>query len=230
MTTENILLELKSLSNATHLAGMSRYGIDNSKAYGVKTPDIRKLAKKLGRNHKLALELWKTDVHEARMLAAMLLDTKLLTNKEFDALVSDFDSWDMCDCTCSVLHQSPFAVNKITEYADNQNEFVKRTAFVLMCTFAVHHKDERDDFFYPFLEIIEREAWDERNFVKKAVNWALRQIGKRNNHLRIKAIETAKKIKLQNTPSARWIANDALRELNDTKIVQRLVEKDIKSS
>lgn len=229
MTTEEVHYELKSLSNANHLAGMSRYGIDNSNAYGVRTPDIRKLAKKWGKNHKIAFELWNTEVHEARMLASMMMDSKLLSVNEFDKLVLDFNSWDICDCTCSMLYKSPFAVDKIMEYADNRKEFVKRTAFVLMCAFAVHHKKEKDEFFYPFLSIIEREAWDERNFVKKAVNWALRQIGKRNDHLRLKAIATAEKIKLQNTPSAHWIANDALRELNDEKIIKRVEIKSTKN-
>lgn len=213
MTENEILNELKSLATDDHLNKMKGFGIDVNKAYGVKVPLIRNLAKRVGMNHDLAMELRKSPIHEARLMASMIADYKKLTEEDFDAWVSEFYSWDLCDGTCSLLGKTPFARNKIDEYADNQSEFVKRTAFVLMCYFAVHEKKLPDDYFYPFFEIIEKQAWDNRNFVRKAVNWALRQIGKRNAALRVKAIETAERIKLQDTPSARWIANDALREL-----------------
>lgn len=225
MTVDEIIQELRNLSTPEHLKKFAYFGIPDVKALGVKTPDIRNVAKKLGKNHQLGFELWKTDIHEARMLASMLMDGKLLTNDEFDALVADFDSWDVCDCACGMLYLSSFAEQKVKEYADNQEEFVKRTAFVLMCAFAVHDKKKPNDFFLPFLQLIEREAWDNRNFVRKAVNWALRQIGKRNETLRLKAIETAERIKLQNTSPARWIANDALRELKNEKVVARVKNK-----
>ena len=213
MTVNEILNELKSLGTEDHLRKMKGFGIDADEAYGVKVPLIRGLAKLIGKNHELAMELRKSPVHEARLMASMIADHKLLTESDFDDWVSEFRSWDICDGTCSLLGKTPFARKKIDEYADNQSEFVKRTAFVLMCHFAVHEKKLPDDFFYPFFEIIENQAWDNRNFVKKAVNWALRQIGKRNANLREIAIETAERIKLQDTPSARWIASDALREL-----------------
>lgn len=213
MTVNETLTELKSLATENHLNKMKGFGIDTGEAYGVKVPLIRNLAKRVGKNHELAMELRKSSVHEARLMASMIADYKKLSEEDFDAWVSEFRSWDICDGTCGLLGKTSFARKKIDEYADNQGEFVKRTAFVLMCYFAVHEKKLPDEFFYPFFEIIEEQAWDNRNFVKKAVNWALRQIGKRNANLRVKAIETAERIKLQDTPSARWIANDALREL-----------------
>ena len=213
MNANEVIHELKRLSTPEHFNSFARFGIPDKNALGVKMPDIRKLAKKIGKNHILAMELWHSEVHEAKALAPMIADEKLITENDFDWIVSTFDSWDLCDGACKILSKTPFAKNKITEYADNQHEFVKRTAFVLMCSFAVHHKEKPDEFFYPFFQIIEREARDNRNFVRKAVNWALRQIGKRNGHLKIKAIETAERIKEQDSKSARWIANDALREL-----------------
>ncbi|HNX89423.1 MAG TPA: DNA alkylation repair protein [Paludibacteraceae bacterium] len=225
MEVNEIIAELHKLASEDHYNKLSRFGIPADKAIGVKIPDLRRLAKKIGKNQKTGFSLWKTDIHEARLLASMIMDGRLLTEYEFDGLVNDFDSWDICDCTCSMLQKSLFARNKIDEYADNQNEYVKRTAFVLICYFAVIDKSKSDDFFNPFFKIIEKEAWDDRNFVRKAVNWALRQTGKRNENLRIKAIETANDILKQNTKSARWIAKDAIRELNDEKIIVRIRKK-----
>ena len=215
MTVNDVLNELKALSSEDYFMRMNRFGIHFNEAYGVKVPDIRKLAKRVGKNHPLAMELRKTNVHEAQAMAPMIADYKLISESDFDDWVNDFKSWDICDGTCNLLGKTSFARDKIDEYADNQSEFAKRTAFVLMCYFAVHEKMKPDDYFYPFFDLIEREASDNRNLVRKAVNWALRQIGKRNVHLRMKAIETAEKILLQNTASARWIARDALRELRN---------------
>lgn len=225
MTVNEVLLELKSLSTADHLSRITYFGIDNSKALGVKVPLLRQLAKRTGKNHKLALELWKTDIHEARLLASMIEIPAAITEIQFDAWVKDFDSWDICDQTCSILGKTAFSIQKINEYSSRPEEYVKRTAFVLMCEQAVHHKGVANEQFYHFLGIIEREAWDERNFVRKAVNWALRQIGKRNEILRIKAIETSKRILLQDSKSARWIAVDALRELNSQPVISRVSKK-----
>lgn len=222
MAVNEILIELKSLSTSDHLSRIAYFGIDNSKALGVKVPLLRQLAKKTGKNHELALELWKTDIHEARLLASMIEIPSLITETQFDTWVDDFDTWDICDQCCSVLGKTPFSLQKINEYSNRPEEYVKRTAFVLMCEQAVHHKDVVNEQFYQFLDIIEREAWDERNFVRKAVNWSLRQIGKRNEILRIKAIETGERILHQDSKSARWIANDALRELNNPGIIARV--------
>ncbi len=225
MTVNEIVIELKALSTPEHYAKLSYFGIKDDKAFGVKIPLVRELAKKIGKNHELALNLWKTEIHEARLLGTMIDDPKLVTENQFDSWVRDFNSWDMCDQCCSLLGKTPFALDKINEYSTSKDEFVKRTAFVLICEQAVHHKDVDNEQFYQFLELIEREAWDERNFVRKAVNWALRQIGKRNETLRLKAIETGERILQQNSKSARWIATDALRELNDAKIIERLNKK-----
>ncbi len=216
---DDVITELKSHATPEHFAKLAHFGIDNSKALGIKIPLLRQLAKKIGINHDLALELWTTEIHEARILASMIENPKAITEKQFDSWVNDFDSWDLCDQCCSLLVKTPFVLQKIDFYSFADEEFKKRTAFVLMCALVIYDKKVKDDFFYPFLAIIEREAWDERNFVRKAVNWALRQIGKRNETLRLKAIETAEHILNQESKSARWIANDALRELKSDKVI-----------
>ncbi|MDR3651889.1 MAG: DNA alkylation repair protein [Paludibacter sp.] len=221
----DVIGELKLLATLDHFTKLSHFGIEDSKALGVKIPLIRQLAKKIGKNHDLALKLWNTEVHEARLLASMIESPELVTEKQFDKWVSDFDSWDICDQCCGLLGNTQFALQKIDEYSTRSEEFVKRTAFVLMCEQAVHHKDVENELFYYFLGIIEREACDNRNFVRKAVNWALRQIGKRNEVLRLRAIETAENIIKQESKSARWIANDALRELKNEKVIERLNRK-----
>ncbi len=219
MKVEGLLSELKSLSTPEHYAKLAHFGINDSNAFGVKIPLIRQLAKKIGKNHQLALELWSTEFHEARLLATMIEDSKEVTEIQFDAWVHDFNSWDICDQCCNLLVKTPYILQKIESYSTANEEFVKRTAFVLMCALVFENKNAPDEFFIPFFNIIEREAWDDRNFVWKAVNWALRQIGKKNENLRLKAIETGEKIRNQGSKSARWIANDALRELKSDKII-----------
>ena len=225
MTVSEVLTELKTLSNPAHFAQLERFGIENSNALGIKIPDLRLFAKKIGRNHELALELWETGIHEARILASFIDDPKLVTELQFDTWVKDFDSWDICDQCCILLIQTPFAKAKIESYSAENKEFVKRTAFVLICALAVHDKKMENEDFFKYLELIEREAWDNRNFVRKAVNWALRQIGKRNKALRLKAIECAERIQLQDSKSARWIAANALRELKSEQLITRLKNK-----
>jgi 3-methyladenine DNA glycosylase AlkD len=225
MIVSEVLTELKTLSNPAHFAQLERFGIENSNAFGIKIPDLRLFAKKIGKNHELALELWETGIHEARILASFIDDSKQVTEKQFDAWVRDFDSWDICDQCCSLLIQSPFAKDKIVSYSVANEEFVKRTAFVLICALVIYDKKAPNESFYPYFELMEREAWDERNFVRKAVNWALRQIGKRNEALRLKAIECAERIQLQDSKSARWIAADALRELRSYQVITRLKNK-----
>jgi len=225
MTVNDVLIVLGSLATADHLSKFAHFGINDSTALGVKVPLLRNLAKEIGKNHDLAIELWNTGIHEARLLASMIEDPKQITEQQFDAWVNEFDSWDICDQTCSILGKTHFPLQKITEYSSRSEEFVKRTAFVLMCDQAVHHKEVENEQFYDFFNIIELEAWDDRNFVRKAVNWALRQIGKRNEVLRLKAIETCERIMIQDTKSARWIAKDALRELNTQEIILRLNKK-----
>jgi len=193
---------------------MRRYAIDTSKALGVSMPQIRKLSKGIKKNHQLALELWDSGIHECLILASLVDDPKLVTPKQMDKWVADFHSWDVCDQICgNLFDRTDFAIDKAIEYSTSKEEYIKRAGFVLMAEFAVHDKKADDAAFMPFFPIIEREAWDDRNFVKKAVNWALRQIGKRNAGLRQIAIAVSKRIAQQETKSAKWIARDALAEL-----------------
>jgi len=225
MTTQEILTELKTLSTPDHFAKLAHFGINNTKALGIKTPLLRQMAKKIGKNHLLSLELWKTDIFEARLLASMIENPVDITEIQFDSWVKDFDSWAICDQCCSVLGKTLFSLQKINEYSIRSEEYVKRTAFVLMCEQAVHHKKAENELFYHFLGLIEQEAYDDRNFVRKAVNWALRQIGKRNEVLRLKSLETCELLLLQDTKSSRWIAKDAIRELKSPEVISRMKGK-----
>jgi len=214
MTADEVIAILKEKSNPAYLAGMKRFGIENTSALGIPIPELRKLAKVIKRDHELALALWKTGLHEARILASIIDDPAKVTEKQFDGWVNDFNSWDICDQVCgNLFDRTPFAVEKALAYSESAGEFTKRAGFVLMAEYAVHIKQTDDLVFMNFLQIIEREACDGRNFVKKAVNWALRQIGKRNDNLRERAIETAERILLQPCKPARWIASNALIEL-----------------
>ncbi|SDS26009.1 3-methyladenine DNA glycosylase AlkD [Mucilaginibacter mallensis] len=214
MTVDEILNQLKQKSNSTYHAGMLRFGVDNSKALGVPIPQLRKLAKSLKKNHQLALKLWDTGIHEARILASMIDDPALVAPVQMDSWTNDFYSWDLCDQVCgNLFDRTPFAIEKALFYTTHQEEYIKRAGFVLMAEYAVHNKTAADTVFIALLPVIEREAWDERNFVKKAVNWALRQIGKRNELLRAASIASAGRILLQNSKAAKWIATNALKEL-----------------
>jgi len=214
MDTEEIIGVLKEKSNPAYLAGMKRFGIENTRALGIPIPELRKLGKIIGKDHNRALGLWDTGFHEARILASLVDDPLLVTSGQFDNWVKDFNSWDICDQVCgNLFDRTAFAMDKALLYASSENEFTKRAGFVLMAEFAVHNKSEKDSFFIDLLPIIEREAWDGRNFVKKAINWALRQIGKRNQALNAAAIACAKRISLQNSKPAKWIASNALSEL-----------------
>lgn len=214
MTVAEVIDHLKQKADATYHAGMARFGIANEKALGVKIPEVRALAKLIKKDHVLAQQLWATGIHEARILASMIDDPKLVTPNQIDAWTSDFSSWDICDQACgNLFDRTPYAIDKALEFSKHEEEFVKRAGFVLMAGMAVHDKKADDLVFIRFFPVIEREARDERNFVKKAVNWALRQIGKRNGTLRPLAIQCAERILLQDSKSAKWIAGDALREL-----------------
>jgi len=211
-----IISELRSYANPKNLKGMARFGIHGKNMLGgPPIPVLRKMAKEIGKNHELALELWQSKIHEARILAEMIDEPAKVTEKQMDSWVKDFDSWDICDQVCSNLFdKTQFAYRKIGEWTKRKEEFVKRAGFVLMAVLAVHDKKASDGVFRKFLPIIKRESIDERNFVKKAVNWALRQIGKRNPHLRNEGIKTAEEILKIDNRAAQWIAKDAIRELN----------------
>jgi 3-methyladenine DNA glycosylase AlkD len=223
MTPEQVLKKLKLLSNPKAMKGMARFGINIDKAFGVSVPNVRILAKEIGKDHKLAQELWKSGIHEARILAGLIDEPDKVLEKQMDRWVKDFNSWDVCDQVCfNLFDKTEFAFQKINEWSKREEEFVKRTAFALMASLAVHDKTISDKEFEKFFSIIIREARDERNFVRKAVNWALRQIGKRNINLNKKAIKIAKQIQKIDSKSAKWIANDAIRELTSSQIQARL--------
>ena len=211
----NEIIELfRQQASTGYLAGMLRFGVDNSRALGVKLPDLRKLAKGIKKDHLLAQQLWDTGIHEARIMASLVDDPMQVTEQQIDSWTSDFYSWDLCDQVCgNLFDRTPFAITKAIEFSARDEEYVKRAGFVLMAEYAVHNKKAADAVFMPFFALMEREAWDNRNFVKKAVNWALRQIGKRNSTLKMEAIATANRILMQNSKPAKWIASNALAEL-----------------
>lgn len=218
---DEIIRNIKKLENKKNREGMARYGINVDKAFGVPVYVLRDMAKKLKRDHELALELWQTGFHEARLLACLIDDVKKVTEEQMEQWVKDFDSWDICDICCSNLFdKTPFAYKKILEWSKRQEEYVKRAGFVLIACLAVHDKKASDEEFEKFFPIIIRDCGDERNYVKKAVNWALRGIGKRNANLNQRAIEVANEIVKIDSRSARWLAKDALRELESQSTKQ----------
>jgi len=211
---ESIVKELRTHANPRNVAGMARFGISTEDTLGVSIPILRKMAKAIGRDQKLADDLWKTGIHEARLLAGFIGEADKLTSRKMDAWAKDFDSWDICDQVCSNLFdRTPCAYDKAFEWSKNEKEFIKRAGFVLMAALAVHDKKADDKNFEKFFPVIVRESGDERNFVRKAVNWALRQIGKRSQGLRRRAIEVAAELKSKDSKAARWISSDAFREL-----------------
>ena len=223
MQYTEIIQKIKSLANPKNVEGMARFGIDTRNTYGVSIPVLRKMAREAGKDHELALALWESGIHEARLLACFIDRPDMVTGEQMEGWVKDFDSWDVCDQCCSNLFdRTPAAHEKAVVWCEREEEFVRRAGFVLMACLAVHDKKASDETMSEFLPIIKREAIDERNFVKKAVNWALRQIGKRNLNLNEMAIKTAGEIKQIDSKSARWIAGDAIRELTGEKVQRKL--------
>jgi 3-methyladenine DNA glycosylase AlkD len=223
MTSEEIIKVLSSKRSEYNREGMARFGINVDKAFGISIAELRKIAKQTGKDHKLAQELWKTGYHEARILACLIDDYKQVTEKQMDKWVKDFDSWDLCDQCCNNLFRfTPFAYSKVYEWVNKEKEFVKRAAFSMMAVLSFHDKEADDEIFLEFLELIKKKSDDERNFVKKAVNWALRQIGKRNKNLNKSAIKAAKEILLLKTKAGNWIARNALREIESDIYQKRL--------
>jgi 3-methyladenine DNA glycosylase AlkD len=195
-------------------AGQAKFGIRPKRSLGISVTVLRSMAKRLGRDHDIAVRLWGSAIHEARILASVIDDPAAVTEDQMEAWAAEFDSWDLVDQCCgNLFDKTPHAWDKATEWSRREEEFVKRAGFSLMASLAVHDKGASDPAFAAFLPLIEREACDGRNFVKKAVNWALRQIGKRNLRLNELAVQCALRIQEQGTASARWIAADALREL-----------------
>jgi 3-methyladenine DNA glycosylase AlkD len=227
MTVAETLKELESLGSPANVAGMERFGIVTAKSFGLTAPVLKQFAREVKKRtkdrHTLALDLWETGVYDARAVAFLIDDPKCVTQEQMDAWARDFDNWATVDGTCSYLFcRTPFAYEKAFEWAETKPEFIKRAGFSLMAYLAVHDKKAPDKQLAAFLPVIEKHSDDERNFVKKAVNWALRQIGKRNLDLNRLAVETAERIKLRNTKAAHWIASDALRELKSGKVLDRI--------
>ncbi len=220
----DILNRLKSLENPRNVAGMARFGINPQNTLGVSIPALRKFAREIGKDHELAAELWSSGIHEARILATLIDIPALVNEPQMDRWVGDFDSWDVCDQCCSNLFcRTPLAYAKALEWSVDQKEFTKRAGFVMMAALAVKDKKAANRQFELFLANIKVGAVDSRNFVKKAVNWALRQIGKRNPALNVRAIAVAEEIRRMDSSTARWIAADALRELNSPPVQMRLI-------
>ena len=214
---------LKKHSKKSVRDGMARYAIPNDKALGVLMGDIQKLAKLLGRDHALALALWKTDVYEARMLCAYVDEPERVTPAQMDAQARDFDNWAICDTLCFALWvRTPHAFAKIRKWASHRDEYVKRASFALLASMALRHKETGDADYLRCLPLIEKAASDERNFVKKAVSWALRGVGRRSVKLNKASLTLAKKLAAAKEPAPRWIGKDALRELSSAAVQKRL--------
>lgn len=226
MTYAEVIAELESLGKPEDVRGMERFGIKARKAYGVRAPELRRIAKAIGVNHGLAQELWDSGAHEARVLSALIDDPRQMNDEIMEDRVRGFDNWAVCDAFCmNLFDRTDVAYSKAVEWSDRTEEFVKRAGFALMAALAVHDKKAADSRFVELLPLIVRESTDDRNMVKKAVNWALRQIGKRNLTLNASAVRTAEKIANIDSPSARWIASDAVRELTGEKVLRRLRQR-----
>lgn len=225
-TIDEVMEQLESKAKRDQLEGMARFAIVGEQRMGVSVPDMRKIAKGIGKDHQLALDLWETGVPEAMIVAGMVADPERLTEQQMEDWVVDINSWDICDQLCmNLFEKSPFAEKKIYEWSLREEEFVKRTAYALIACLAWHDKEATDEAFTKYFPVIVAGATDERNFVKKAVNWALRNIGKRNQTLNKEVIKLAKEIQDIDSKSARWIASDAIRELESDKVQERLRKK-----
>jgi 3-methyladenine DNA glycosylase AlkD len=225
-SVDAVLARLQSLADPRNREGMIRFAVPNENALGVSTAVLKKLAREIGRDQAFAEALWTTGVFEARALAALIVEPDKVTEELMERWAKGFDSWAICDgCCLALFYKTPFAHRKALAWSRRDEEFVKRAGFSLMAVLAVHDKAAGDAKFLKFLPTIKRQSRDERNFVKKAVNWALRQIGKRNLQLNQAAIATAEEIRTIDSRSARWIAADALRELRSEAVAKRLRKK-----
>lgn len=222
-TADQCLSELKQKANAENLTGMARFGIDISKALGISMPNIREVGKTTEKNHQLALDLWASEIHEARILACLVDEPKKVTRQQMDDWVGDFQSWDVCDQVCgNLFDRLPHAEAAILDWANDEREFVRRAGFAMIAWRAVHLKKEPDEMFLAYLPLIKTASNDNRNFVRKAVNWALRQIGKRGASLYTPAYELSKELAASNDPAARWIGKDAVKEFEKPEQRARL--------
>lgn len=226
---EGIIRELEFLSDPSTLKGMASFGITPGRSYGVSIPELRRIAKNIGKNHELAASLWAYGYRETQILAGMVDDVRYVTEEQMEQWVSKFDYWEIGDqCCMNLFEDMPCAYEKAVQWSQREEEFVKRAGFVMMARLAVSDKKAPDELFIAFFPMIGEEASDGRNFVKKAVNWSLRQIGKRNLSLNIQAIKVAEELQQTGNVSARWVAVDAIRELTGAKVQQKLLSKKTK--
>jgi 3-methyladenine DNA glycosylase AlkD len=223
MKYEEVMAQLKSMGESKNVEGMKRFGIKSENNFGNSVTYLRNYAKKIGKDHELAVKLWESGIRDARMVAACIENPETVSEEQVDKWVRDLDSWDICDHCCGhFFDKTPFAYKKVREWTKSNELFVKRAGFSLIAWLAVHDKKKDDFEFLDFLKIIERESTDERNYIRKSVNWALRQIGKRNIDMNKKALELSRKIQKIDSKTAKWIASDAIRELTSEKVKQKL--------
>lgn len=219
-TVDGVVAKLRSLGKAKNVEGMARFGISGKEVLGISMAELREFAKLMGRNQELARQLWFSGIYEARLLGLFVAEPKKLTKKEARRWIKEVECWADCDGVCiHVLRKTPFAHRLAVEWSRRHEELVRRAGFTMMATLAVHDKESKDEVFHDYLARVEETSGDERNTVKKAVNWALRQIGKRNPALRKRAMEAAERIRNRENSAARWIANDALRELRKRRTI-----------
>ncbi len=225
-TTTAIIAYFRSLESQENIIGMARFGITPKKTFGVKQPELRALAKEIGVDHELALELWTKGIRETQMLAVYIDDPVQVNEEQMESWVLDFDTWEACDqCVTHLFQKTEFAFKKALEWAVREEEFVRRAGFVLMARIAVADRKAKDRDFEPFYPLISKGTLDERHNVKKGVSWAIRQMGKRNLKLHKKALSLAYEIRKLNSKAARWIASDVIRELESEKTLERLKKK-----
>jgi len=219
----DVVRALERMGDRSRLDGIARFGIDTGRAVGVTVTELRRFARDLGHDHELAAGLWASGVHEERLLASLVDEPAMVSKAQMEAWVADLDSWDVCDGVCgNLFDRTPFALDKAVEWSSREPEFQKRAAFALMASAAVHRKDLPDAAFASLLPVIRAQPIDERNYVKKAVSWAPRQIGKRSSGLNSRAVRTAEQIERIDSRAARWVARDALRELRSDAVQARL--------
>ena len=218
-----VLATLERKGSRKNREGMARYGIVADKVFGVSVSEIQKIAKTLGRDHDLALALWKTGWYEARMMTAFVDEPAAVTPRQMDRWAKDFDNWAICDNTCfHLFDRTPHAWKKISQWSTRREEFVKRAAFALLAGVALHDKKAPDAPFLRALTLVERAAPDDRNFVKKGVSWGLRVLGRRNRTLNKAAVEISRRLVASPRPAAAWIGRDAFRELTSAMVQRRL--------
>jgi len=221
-----IISLIKANEDPKAVAEMARFGITPDGSYGVCMPVLEDISRRVGKDHDLAERLWSTGIREAMIVASLIDDSKFVTEDQMDRWVRDFRSWDICDgCCLHLFADAEPGRKKAVEWTRSRSEFVKRAGYVIIAVLAVHDKRGGDDTFRSFFPLIVRGSTDERNYVKKAVNWALRQIGKRNLRLNREAVAVARRIQRLDSKAARWIAADALRELRSEKVQERLRAK-----